>query len=1242
MAQQPDAFWFCLNCGAESEAAAQFCHDCGAALHEQRGHDRRGVAFLLNELHALHTDGAIGDELFLRLRERYREVLRQLGARPVPQVEAPQPEAEPEARPDRQPAGPEEPSPVPARPAPEAQPSGPGWLAEQQANLLLYLGAFLIVIAALTFVSASADSISDRLRMALVALGTLLFLAVGTFCLRIPRVRQAGIVFFAVGALMVPVNFVAGYAFFLADEDIDGTSLWLAGSLASALFYAAVSLLRIGRWYPVPMAVALASSLGALLTLIETPAEVYPASFIGLAFVFAAPALLRLGRIDDVFGLIGAWAAHLVVPLAFIASLVMIESEGVSGALAAALAAAVFYAVVSWQGMGRWDLVPRNFYPIPLALAMLASFGLALALGDASDAAYPASFIGLAFVFAAPALLRLGRIDDVFGLVGSWAAQLVAPLAFVASLAMIESEGVSGALAASLAAAVFYAVVSWQGMGRWDPVPRELYPAALALALLSSLGLALAVGDAPAEVYPGSFIGLGFVFAAPALLRLGRIDDVFGRAGSWAAHLVVPLAFIASLVLIESEGVSGALAASLAAAVFYAAVSWQGMGRWVPVPREFYSAALALTLLSSLGLALVVGGAPEEVYPGSFIALALALAAPSMLPAGRVRDTFGLNGGLAANAVVPPAMVAALLITVAGDPGADDTAFSYTTRWYLPPTAGIAVLFYAAQAIWTRRAYPQTEPYLAVASLAVAGGAAVALVFALDVGEQWYGPAVAIVAWIYAAGSERFGPRWFGQRFLAPLALAAITVSWLAFEWLYADFARNGAGVHFAAAALYLGAARVMTLRVPISGLAPNAENGAEREPITIPASVGLIYAAGITIGVGFYHLLASLPAAETAGASDLSLAFFGLSLGIAAVVATARWWWPELRLHGYLIALGISLFVVLAAVGSEGQVALLLAVYTAVALALALWEREPLALSIPAVFGFFALLAAWRHYEPIDLYLPLALSAVGYALFAVYIGLRGRSESWSRMTLVLGIGYVLAAPITGWVRLSILADDAGFIAADSFEETALYQTAAGSVLLLGLMAIAQGWIVRRVEIAAGGTALLMVALMLEVGHFRPENVQAYSAPLGVYVLLASMLATRARGLSRDVRAILPGVQVLGAVILMGPSLGQSWQEGGWPYALILLGEGLVLLSLALVQRWVWLLSTSVGFIVLDAFQYLLNGAQTLPPWAILAIAGSLVMAAGTAILLGRERWTEWQRSVRTWWESEPATARSP
>ena len=32
-------------------------------------------------------------------------------------------------------------------------------------------------------------------------------------------------------------------------------------------------------------------------------------------------------------------------------------------------------------------------------------------------------------------------------------------------------------------------------------------------------------------------------------------------------------------------------------------------------------------------------------------------------------------------------------------------------------------------------------------------------------------------------------------------------------------------------------------------------------------------------------------------------------------------------------------------------------------------------------------------------------------------------------------------------------------------------------------------------------------------------------------------------------------------------------------------------------------------------------------------------MAAGMAILLGRERWTVWQRTAQAWWEREPFTS---
>jgi len=873
---------YCLACGAENSGAALMCRECGHSLRASRSERAQGVAFLLNELQALRTQGDISEDVYLGLRQRY---VGELG------VGAPSARVAPAGQ---------------ARPAARQQREGPGWLVEQQANLLLYLGAFLIVIATVIYVGYSEQAIGDNARMALLVLGTLIFLAVGLVCLRFPRVEQAGIVFFAVGALMVPLDFVGAYAFFLSDEDIDPAGLWLAGSMSSVLFYGAVSLLGLGRWYPVPAVIGAGSALAAVLVLT----------------------------------------------------------------------------------------------------------------------------------------------------------------------------------------------------------------------------------DAPPEAYPGSFVAFAFLCASPSSLPLRRVSDVFGQAGAWAAHGVVPLALMAAL--------------------------------WI--------AAAGAT-----------------------------------------------------------------------DRGGD---FVLATRWFLPPTVALGALFYAVQAWSGHRVRSNSELALTVAALSVAGGAAVTLVFALDVGSQWYGPAVAIVGGIYAAGSEGFGPRWFGQRYLGWLALGAITASWLFFEGLYDDFPRQGAGVHFAASAFYLAAARVVNIEIPLFGSAGQGD-GQEKKPelYRMPAAVGFIYAAGLTLGIGFFLLLSSLPAAETAEASDAAWPFFGLSLAVAAAAAAMRWWWPDVRLHTYVIALGMSLFVLLSSVEAEGQVTLQLAVYAAVALALTLWEQEALALALPAAYGFFGVLAAWRHYEPNDAYLPLVVSAIGYGLFAGYLALRAaaaRSPSqaargWATAALVLAFAYVAAAPIAGWVRLAVLADPEGFVGTSRFEETLLYQTAAASVLLLGLLLFAQSWLLRRAQIAAGASAVLMVALLLEIGHLRPENVQVYTAPLGVYLLLGALLSLRVAELPEELRSFVGPLEALGAAVLMGPSLAQSWDEGAWRYGLILLGEGLGLLVLALVQRRLWLLGTSVTFVVLDGVHYLFfAGGPALPNWAILAISGAAVMAAGTAILLGRDRWTAWQRLAEAWWLREP------
>ncbi|MCH8849665.1 MAG: zinc ribbon domain-containing protein [Chloroflexi bacterium] len=866
MTESSEPVSYCLACGAESPPENRFCRDCGASLDATPRQRLRGSAYFLNELHALRDEGVIDDSVYERLRSRYRLTLSELG----PQVT------------------PRRPAPAPRRAAPKKE--GPGWLAEQQANLLLYLGAFLVVIATLVFV-ASGPEVSDALKMALLVLGTLLFLAVGLACANIPRVRQAGTAFFAVGALMVPLIFVGAYAFYFQDEELDATGLWLAASLTSVLFYGAVSTLGMGRWYPVPM------------------------------------------------------------------------------------------------------------------------------------------------VFA----------------------------------------------------------------------------------MLSALGAALALGDAPPEAYSPSYVALAGLLLLPSVLPMPRAKDVFGS---------IPL--------------------------------------------------------------------------------------------------------LAANAVVPLAVLGAFSITGFED----DRDFELITRWYLPATVALAALFYWAQALRPERA--DTQPALTIIALSVTAALATTVVYALNVGEQWYGPAVAIVGLLYAGGSERFGPPWFGRAYLGWMALGLLTASWLLFEGLYGDFARHGAGVHFGAAICYLAAARIVAPEVRLSAAAASATGATGAQPVTIPAAVMLVYAAGLTGGLGYFFLLSSLPAAETAAASDLSMAFFGLSLGVAAVTATMRWWWRDMRVHFYAIALAMSLFVLLSSVDAEGQVLVFLAVYTAVGLALVFWERQPLALSIPGALGFFALAALWRHYALEDAYLPLVLSSVGYGLFAAHVIIRDRERDWAHAGLGIAFAFAVLAPIAGWVRLSVLADEAGFIGTQSFEETALYQTAAASVLMLALLLAAQAWLARRWDIAAGASALMMVALLLEIGHFRPENVQAYTVPLGAYVLAGAFVLHRVRAVPADLKALLPQIEVLGALLIMGPTLVQSFEDGAWAYGLLLLGESLAFVGLALVLRRIWLLSTSVSFVVLNGVHYLfVVGGPPLPNWAILAIAGVAVMAAGTAILFGRERWTEWQRVLQVWWDRE-------
>ncbi len=69
----PTPPWYCLECAKENTGGARYCRQCGRELLISPQQHRSGVAFILNELEDLRTDGTIGASVYDRLRRRYRE-----------------------------------------------------------------------------------------------------------------------------------------------------------------------------------------------------------------------------------------------------------------------------------------------------------------------------------------------------------------------------------------------------------------------------------------------------------------------------------------------------------------------------------------------------------------------------------------------------------------------------------------------------------------------------------------------------------------------------------------------------------------------------------------------------------------------------------------------------------------------------------------------------------------------------------------------------------------------------------------------------------------------------------------------------------------------------------------------------------------------------------------------------------------------------------------------------------------
>jgi hypothetical protein len=261
----------------------------------------------------------------------------------------------------------------------------------------------------------------------------------------------------------------------------------------------------------------------------------------------------------------------------------------------------------------------------------------------------------------------------------------------------------------------------------------------------------------------------------------------------------------------------------------------------------------------------------------------------------------------------------------------------------------------------------------------------------------------------------------------------------------------------------------------------------------------------------------------------------------------------------------------------------------------------------------------------------------MGLALYVSSFGLERLAPSWARGLRLSGLAVALFAPNIGYGLLAFRASEAADIGQTFvISEPSLYLWSMGAVAVFGLLLAAEAWRTRAMAVGYAGSVVLLTALLLGIGHFRPENPQAYIVPIGLYLLgTAQFLSPRRASLPEDFRFLPSLAEIAAAGVLLGTTFLQTFNDGT-TYRFILLGETLVYLLAGLLLRRRLVVAPALAFATIAAALFALEGEGEggLPPWAILAIVGIFLIAVGFLFLVRRDLWERAQRAALGWWQA--------
>jgi hypothetical protein len=371
------------------------------------------------------------------------------------------------------------------------------------------------------------------------------------------------------------------------------------------------------------------------------------------------------------------------------------------------------------------------------------------------------------------------------------------------------------------------------------------------------------------------------------------------------------------------------------------------------------------------------------------------------------------------------------------------------------------------------------------------------------------------------------------------------------------------------------------------------------------------------------------------AGLEGADRAWVFAALGGAAWLGLA---WGRARLFGALVPPAVALLGLSAALAMESPrtaTAVLLVGTAGPATAFVTTRRWSL-WGIAAVFGAGAL-AAGRWWAGIDeRWLPLGYAAVATALWAALLP-RRRYERDERGIVVTALSWGFWV-VAGIVALLLLdRRDQALGRQGNPAETREWLVLLATVLGSALGVTAEGLRLRQRPVWTAGTAGLLATLLMGIAIAEPGNVQAYTLPVGLYLIGLGASVRRSPELFGAHMAVHEAALAAGVLFLVLPGASQSFGPGGARYGLELIAIGLLVLLAGLTLSARWLVAGGVLTLSGVALRWLALFSTRAPGWLVLGIVGMALLGFGMLLLGTRDRWDRALDRLTRWWQDAPA-----